>query len=198
MPYDNENIQENYTADHLYSSVEADWAWHNVIINGGVSMDGPVNHIWRVMTKEEWEYLIARSGRTLIGTGTLKGVQGLFILPDDWDWSETTVAAAATAYNNFEFVSASASLSSFTNNIIDNSSEGSAFWDVLENAGVVFLPGEGYRVESSIYASTRGYYWLATGSDSKLSIVAQFYENVCGITRKSHAEGCAVRPVREL
>lgn len=199
VPYATETESANYTAEYLVSSfAESDWAWHNVIINGGVSSEGPVNHTWRLFTMAEWQYLVERNSRTLFGLGTLNGVDGLFLLPDNWDWSETTIADAAAAYNNFEFVAGDASLTSYSNNVIENTTLGASFWEVLENAGVVFLPTEGYRTGLSVIASTRGYYWTSSSSDGVLAVQAYFNLNACGISRSNRSNGACVRPIRDL
>ena len=196
-----------YTAsNYLQSSLvgvrrEADWAYHNIIINGGV--DGaPAAGTWRVLSNDEWNNLCARvdeSSNPLWGYGSLMGVEGVFLLPDAWSWSETEVAKAATAYS-FSFVAAS---TSFSNNVIDDSENGVALWNAMETAGAVFLPFTGYRNGKSIFnydtSSGSSYYWAVTHSSANNSRTIQIS---AGTELKTatvpKARACAVRPVYDL
>ena len=60
---------------------EADWAWHNAIQNVGSQ-----HHLWRTLTRNEWEYLFyGRTDAALkYGGATVDTVRGVVILPDNW------------------------------------------------------------------------------------------------------------------
>lgn len=176
---------------------EADWAYHNAIINGGLDANGGVEHAWRILSNAEWVYLFntRNNAATLYGLGTLMGVNGLFILPDAWSWSKAEVAEAVTAYG-FSFVEAS---TSYTNNVIDDSTEGVALWDAMEAAGAVFLPAEGRRNGVAKNAQGTGHYWSSTHVSTDKARELSFKEsevNASSIVARYF--GCSVRAVRVL
>ena len=100
-----------------------------------------------VMSKEEWEYLLEtrdpagnENALTLKGQGAVFGITGLFLLPDNWDWTEATIAAAVTAAG-FTWTAGSAT---YVNNRIRDDADGHTLWEAMEAAGAVFLPATGY------------------------------------------------------
>ena len=110
--------------DAVYYSTFHDWGI-NAISNGG-NQSGQ----WRTLTKSEWEYLFTRNTSSGISfvLATLLGVEGIILLPDDWSSSIYTLSSAYPYHYN--------------NNIISTTSQ----WDILQNAGAVFLPAAGWRV----------------------------------------------------
>lgn len=135
------------------SYAEADCAWHNRIANGGLDSEGPQEHEWRLLTRDEWDYLLntrcAMHARERVGFGTLFGKKGLFLLPDEWElswWSE--------------FVDLEGHTGAYADNVITNDAAGKTKWDALEEHGVVFLPAGGYS--GGTYANERGYYASST------------------------------------
>ena len=58
-----------------------DWGIHNKIANGGNEAG-----IWRALSADEWGYLLfdRHDAAKLVGTGSINGQNGLFILPDNW------------------------------------------------------------------------------------------------------------------
>ncbi len=116
-----------------YSNVgsnNVDWGSYNRITNGG-NQTG----IWQTMTG--WNYVfnerMTPSG-IRYAKGCVNGVNGLILLPDDWNQSvyrlyNTNIHDAA--YNS---------------NVISVSQ-----WNTLEVAGAVFLPAAGYRDRNIVY-----------------------------------------------
>ena len=133
-----------YTYSLVGTYLNSDWGVYNAISNGG-----NVVSTWRTLSKDEWNYLLetrtTTSGKRY-AKGTVNGICGLMILPDNWNVSTYTL-------NNYNDPNAS-----FTVNDISL-----ANWNVLETAGVVFLPAGGFRNGISVenYGSI-GYYWSTT------------------------------------
>ena len=172
---------------------EGDWAYHNAIINGGYTSAGPASHGWRLLTDAEWQYIFkTRTNATdLCAFGSLMGVSGIFLLPDDWDWSAIDGGAFETGWTSIE----TAKL--FTNNVLTDA----ALWNTLETAGVVFLPTTGNRSNTvTRNADTYGYYWSSTDLNNIASARGVlFYSGVLSSPRNFNREwGCAVRAVRDL
>lgn len=137
----------NHNANLDDETGEADWGC-NAISNGG-------NRIgqWRTLSEEEWEYLV-RTRNTASGIrfakGTVNGVNGVILLPDDWNSSVYGLT------NTNEETSAS-----YDDNVISDET-----WiSVLEPAGAVFLPAAGKREYLYVYyANVEGGYWSSSGS----------------------------------
>ena len=86
---------------------------------------------WYTLTKEEMNYILARTknGKKLWALATVCDMNGLILLPDNWNTSITLDYGYIPA--NFNY----------TKNQID-----AAAWQTLEAAGAVFLPEAGTRV----------------------------------------------------
>ena len=86
---------------------------------------------WYTLTKEEMNHILARTkdGKKLWALATVCGMNGLILLPDNWNTSITLDYGYVPA--NFNY----------TKNQIDADT-----WQTLETAGAVFLPEGGSRV----------------------------------------------------
>ena len=125
---------------------------------------------WFTLTKDEMNYILARTknGKKLWALATVCDMNGLILLPDNWNTSITLDYGYIPA--NFNY----------TKNQID-----AAAWQTLEAAGAVFLPEAGTRVgghgnkdqgggpnEFDAHGdyfhvdnvNEMGYYWLSTNS----------------------------------
>ena len=94
-----------------------DWGVYNRIVNGG-EREG----MWRTLSVFEWNYLLTqRANAWLLRTqGTVGGVDGIILLPDDW---------LERGFDTFDL----AKVYFFEPNQ----------WAVMERAGAVFLPSAG-------------------------------------------------------
>jgi hypothetical protein len=131
----------------------ADWGV-NDIENG--SLSGTVS--WRTLTYDEWEYLL--NGRpdaeSKHGHGTVCGHPGMLFLPDDFTLPEGCSFVAGTGYET---------------NVYYEST-----WSEMEQAGVLFLPTTGIRIQAMVgFDNTDGGYWSSSsiGSDNA------FYLSIC-------------------
>ncbi len=128
----------------------ADWGMDNSISNGGDQVGQ-----WRTLTGGpygEWAYVFdSRPTATGIRyakaqiTGTIYGtVNGVILFPDDWN----TGIYSPSNYNHSQ-------QADYSNNSIPASQ-----WNVLQDAGAVFLPTAGFRLGTSVNnVGSIGYYW---------------------------------------
>lgn len=187
----------SFTSDLTDAYAQADWAWYNPVINGGIDMNGPSANLWRVLTQSEWEYLLNRkdAGENLLYCfGSLMGTNGVYFLPDEWDWSSIDGG-------DFEdnWVGGSKDFTTVT----IPAATGAELWETLENAGVIFLPLTGIRNNSTYairYSDSNGYYWSSThyGAVGASSYTLNFNSGSIGVPNTSRSSGCAVRAVRDL
>lgn len=150
------------------------WGDHKLKTNGDFYMstfDGSFSGSiagetgWRVMTQGEWDYLLntrkVNNGKEPYGFGKVtkndgESVNGLIILPDDWNGS---------ADANFQYGTAYGWPNVYTE----------ATWLTMESKGAVFLPAAGYRMKGATtnnnidyyhstveYCNVRGGYWTIT------------------------------------
>ena len=132
---------------NLYDGTgQADWGY-NAISNGGNQQNR-----WRTLTLSEWGYVFkwrATPSGIRYAKAVLNGVNGVVLLPDDWN---TSVYSLSNTNN---------SGANFSTNIITSSQ-----WSALEQNGAVFLPAAGNRNGTSVYnAGSSGLYWSATSRD---------------------------------
>ena len=129
-----------------------DWGIYNAISNGGNALDQ-----WHTLTSTEWTFVLYyRSTNSGISyaKAIVNGINGVILLPDDWDIS------------NYSLNSANTSGASFSSNTISQSD-----WITkLEAYGAVFLPAAGYRRGTDVYnVGSGGYYWTATSNTGSSS-----------------------------
>ena len=182
------------TADLIGANAESDWAYHNVIINGGMDNAGPSAHVWQLLTSEEWDYLFHSriNASEKFGFGVLLGVNGLFLLPDSWSWT----SFAGTEFDESKWTPG-AGVNYATSNVITDKD----VWTEMERAGVVFLPTTAYRNGVGLTAFAYGYYWSSTANTRYSSYYFTFYcssNSTLSITNGQKYRGHAVRPVYRL
>lgn len=166
--------------------VEADWAWHNPIRNGGNTV-----HRWRTLTRSEWQYLLYSRTNALAkyGTGSIVGVGGLIILPDDWTLpSGCSFTSGVTSSGYYAWT-----LNSYT----------LAQWSLMEAAGAVFLPAAGerrYGTQAS-YVGHEGSYWTSTPLEREEDYAYAMCCVSCQVETNTipyRHYGCSVRPVQDI
>ena len=127
---------------------KADWGY-NAISNGGNSVN-----TWRTLTHEQWVY-VSNTRNTSSGIRYAKAkvnnVNGVILLPDDWNTSYYTL-------NNTNSGGANYSGNTITANVWENN---------LESHGAVFLPAAGSRNGTSVSSvGSYCFYWSASYLDS--------------------------------
>ena len=136
-----------------------DWGV-NAISNGGNTAN-----LWRTLTKAEWVYLIQTRTKasTLFGMGCVNNVNGMILLPDNWETPAgvTFVPSTQQGLQDLGIHFQNESKNNFSHNNYTQ-----AQWSVMESAGAVFLPAAGGRFGSEVYmVGENGYYWSATADE---------------------------------
>lgn len=108
------------------------WGIYNKI-NGGENKTG----VWDVLTADEWRCIVSKSNRR--ATAIINGVEGLILLPDDFEKAPEGIILLRDGYNIYDV----------------------SEWLKLEELGAVFLPCAGVR-EGSTYNTQGGFYWAST------------------------------------
>ncbi len=145
--------------DILFTNKTADSPNDNFVVNG-------LRGFWRALSggkNGEWNYLL--NGRTTTyGAGTstesrryaavkVDGMSGLLLFPDEFSWPSELKEDEPETFN------------SKSDNWNNRNYEVAAF-EVLQNAGCVFLPAAGYRDGSTSFSDlgffgSEGYYWAS-------------------------------------
>lgn len=154
----------------------ADWGVYNSISNGGNAAG-----LWRTLTYTEWYYLLY-TRNTVSGIRYVKanvnGVDGLVLLPDDWDSDTFSISTA----------------NGFANNTLTDLE-----WGVLELSGAVFLPVAGVRFATSMGSMDSGRYWSASHYDSIRADYLVFYETGLALYTTAYRwQGQSVRLVQDV
>ena len=167
------------------SYANADWAVYNAISNGG-NQPG----VWRTLTGAEWTYLINRVGKR--GAGSINGVGGMILLPDDWTKPEDCNFTAAFSDEQ---------------NVWGPNNYTLAQWAKMEAAGAVFLPAAGYRgIQSKkpflVFVGSQGYYWSTTRWNEWNAMNYLYFShkdsNGETLSQQNFNNGLSVRPVRVI
>lgn len=164
-------------APNYVSTANADYAtftdWGvNKISNGGNEAN-----MWRTLTKDEWVYLFygRENAATLFGLGTVNGVSGTILLPDNWVLPEGASFTASTTNgltgNGTYYYNGNGS--NFSGNTYTTDQ-----WAIMEAAGAVFLPAAGVRNGTGVNdVGSNGRYWSATPYDAGHACYLDFDSN---------------------
>ena len=145
-----------YTASYgnAGDALKSDW---------GVAASGLGGHTdWRTPDKDEWYYLFntRANASSLYGHGSVNGVNGMIILPDNWTLpSGLSFTAGNSAWTNSYTI---------------------AQWEQMEKNGAVFLPATGVRENTTVkYVGDYGYYWSSNSLvlDAEKAYRMGFYSN---------------------
>lgn len=158
---------------------------------GSIEVDGFTGG-WRALRSDEFGYLLGTrkvnvggSEKTSFGRGTVNGIKGLIILPDNWDGS----VCPSFLYGN----------SKNWNNTFTESS--SPRWSDMEKAGCAFLPAAGWREGKYVQnVGTNGNYWSSSSSDSESNSERLYFNienDISQTTYGDRAHGRALRLVQE-
>lgn len=169
----------------------------NPITNGGNA-----DSLWRTLTDTEWQYLFftRTDAATLFALGSVNGVDGTILLPDDWTCpsgvsftASTTkgLAAEGTWYYHND------NKDNFTHNTYTATQ-----WKKMEGAGAVFLPAASSRtgtVMSTNPLGSHGNYWASTPYGTNDAYRLYFFStNLSPRETCSRKIGFSVRLVQEV
>ena len=164
--------------------------YHGDFVDWGTNQIGEdAPNTWRTLTKDEWKYVLDSRpyASTLRGVAQVDGVNGLFLLPDNWECpSDITFKigfhsdCSVEAYGLYQTFTADE-------------------WMLMEAAGAIFLPAAGYRSGTSVSSvQYGGYYWSATEDGSIEAYCHRYYSNQAGISYDYRYYGISVRLVKDL
>ena len=167
----NENISDSYSGwidlfgwlsarnptrtqnDGLYG---ADFAEYDMvsITNGGNKTD-----IWHLLTGEEMKYLFRDRPRAeeLIALGSVDGVNGLILLPDDWTTPPDGVPFVASPMNGLE-KSLDDGYKEADHDCFTDNTYSIIEWNAMETKGAVFFPCGGRRNQTEMDRGNEGDY----------------------------------------
>ncbi len=157
--------------------------WGNNNISNGDSVS------WRTLTEEEWNYILykreTKSGKRYF-YAQVNNINGVVVLPDDWD---------ASIYDNEYYTTYDA-------NIISMSE-----WNIkfMPN-GAVFLPAAGYRFcrtydyDWTVYRCGKDYfYWSSSKNDTRDELAYCYTSGGSFFSiGESRSDGCSVRLVCDV
>ena len=172
----------NPTEVYAYMKTFVDWG-RNVI---GISS---VN-TWRTLTISEWEYILERraGAEKKVGVGTVNGIHGLILLPDQW-----SLPVGCTFVPGYE-----SDLEWETNKYSTQK------WQNMEMNGAVFLPAAGVRDDDDSYhfeyhPLDEGYYWSSSyDSEYKAGYCIYFDYGIADWDGFDVNWGASVRLVQDL
>jgi hypothetical protein len=127
---------------------------------------------WRTLSIDEWLYLFTSrtNAATLFGLGSVNGVKGLILLPDNWT-CPTGITFTPSTQKGLTY---DATNSKYTNSNENNYSHNTytlAKWRQLEQTGAVFLPVTGFRLGTDISALTASYYWSSSTMSTTTALI---------------------------
>lgn len=117
-------------------------AWQSILDPGichPIENGGNTYNTWRVITHDEWNYIINSRDAELRARASVNGVYGLVILPDNWTWG--TGESGDLIPDSWNYTSNGWTNNSYTGDV----------WTAMENAGAVFLPMTGSIRYDGIY-----------------------------------------------
>lgn len=194
-PYDVSTTATDYrpngVTDLTGEYAKADWGVYNAIINGGRQAG-----MWRTLHWREWNYLFVErpNAANRFGLGKVNGVEGVVLLPDIWVLPE-----GCTFYNSLRHYPDQPGTSEYQNvwqNCYNDNVYTIGQWELMENAGAVFLPNAGTRSGNTIYPYAC--YWSSMGYSITQAISLKFTYYSLAPYNWSHAsEGMSVRLVKD-
>jgi hypothetical protein len=167
---------------NLYDQTgKADWGY-NTISNGGNT-----ENQWRTLKSDEWSYLLfyrnTPSG-IRFAKAIVSNVEGLVVLPDNWDSSYFHLNDTDDKYVNYS-----------TNIISEND-----WMSALEPHGVLFLPAGSFRGDTTVeYCNPfKGYYWASSYHNEEKSGYVEFHNERLVVSNRERNHGLSVRLVRSV
>jgi len=157
---------------------------------------------WRTLEGSEWEYLLHErpNYEKLFALGSIAGINGLILLPDNWVLPNGLTFNPSTEHNLAWQTGDYYSNSSVGANNFNDNAYLQSEWAQMEAAGAVFLPVTADRDGASVSISGLGKYggyWSSTLSNNYIAMSMVFFTYYL-YPQVSHnrSNGLAVRLVR--
>jgi hypothetical protein len=144
----------NSSADYNNYQTFVDWSTNQI------GADAP--NTWRTLSKDEWVYLFhgRANAERLFALGSVNGVNGTIILPDNWV-TPSGLSFVASTTNGLDWKGTYYENSNGDNFI--NNTYTSEQWSKMEQAGAVFLPVSSDRWGTDVHnVGVCGSYWSST------------------------------------
>ena len=215
-----ENNQLNDTIDLFgWSANDNDYPWGictglgdnyyygNFVDWGKNDISGYASNTWYTLSTSEWRNLFftRTNAALLFGFGNINGVDGCIILPDNWilppSVTFTPAVTMGLILNNTSSMSEKwyySNTSSYYNHFQHNIYSIEE-WNIMEEAGAVFIPAGGMRQGTSV-GKNNGYYWANTyGGANNYAEYMEFNANSLYPTNSQRRWfGCSVRLVKRI
>lgn len=140
-----------------------------------IGTDAP--NTWRTLPKDEWNYIFYNrpNAQSLFALGSVNGVNGTIILPDNWT-TPAGVSFVASTTNGLSWQGGYYYNSNGTN--YGDNTYTSEQWSKMEQAGAVFLPASGSRSDTNVGdIGNIGRYWSSTGREEFYAYGVDFQSN---------------------
>ena len=140
-----------------------------------IGTDAP--NTWRTLSKDEWNYIFYNrpNAQSLFALGSINGVNGTIILPDNWT-TPAGVSFVASTTNGLSWQGGYYYNSNGTN--YGDNTYTSEQWSKMEQAGAVFLPASGSRSDTNVGdVGNIGRYWSSTGREEFYAYGVDFQSN---------------------
>ena len=145
-----------------------DYSDYQTFVDWGTNQIGSdAPNTWRTLSKDEWVYIFYNrpNAQFLFALGSVKGVNGTIILPDNWT-TPAGVSFVASTTNGLSWQGSYYYNSNGTN--YGDNTYTSEQWSKMEQAGAVFLPASGLRWGTGVRnVGNDGSYWSSS----------EYYEN---------------------
>lgn len=158
------NNPTNSSTNESDYSTFVDWGV-NAISNGGNEANQ-----WRTLTIDEWVYLFytRTNAASLFGLGSVNGVNGTIILPDNW---VTPQGVSFTPSVTQGLANRGDYYRSYGGDHYGDNTYTVEQWSVMEQSGAVFLPADGYRYGTYLEnVASEGRFWSSAPSNSDFAL----------------------------
>ena len=126
-----------------------------------IGLDAP--NTWRTLTNDEWMYIFNErpNAQSLFAFGSVNGVNGIILLPDNWTTPLGVDFVASTSQGLYWD---GVLYRNDNDNNFSHNTYTSEQWSEMEQSGAVFLPASGNRYGASAGGfGYHGNYWSSTG-----------------------------------
>ena len=126
-----------------------------------IGSDAP--NTWRTLTNDEWMYIFSErpNAQSLFAFGSVNGVNGIILLPDNWTTPLGVDFVASTSQGLYWD---GVLYRNDNDNNFSHNTYTSEQWSEMEQSGAVFLPASGNRYGASAGGfGYHGNYWSSTG-----------------------------------